>query len=175
MWIAITAGAVVAVVVIAVVSALTGGQVTSTTTPNSKLVGEHVGYFDLSGLNGGHVAAPWKEHHASVLIFFASWCGPCQGEMPKVAAYVRMHNPSPVEVVGIDANDERTAAQKFVKKDGVTFPVGFDAEGDVTSGVFGFGQLPETVFVNAKGVVTQVYFGAIPRAQLAAGITALAA
>ena len=64
-----------------------------------------------------------------MLIFFASWCGPCQGEMPKVAAYIRAHNPGPIDVVGIDANDERPAAQKFVKKDGVTFPVAFDANG----------------------------------------------
>jgi thiol-disulfide isomerase/thioredoxin len=108
-----------------------------------------------------------------VLIFFASWCGPCQGEMPKVAAYIRAHNPGPIDVVGIDANDERTAALKFVKKDGVTFPVAFDANGTVTSGDFGFQGLPESVFINAKGVVKGVYPGAIPEHVLASGIKML--
>jgi hypothetical protein len=93
--------------------------------------------------------------------------------MPKVAAYIRAHNPSPIDVVGIDANDERSAGQAFVKKDGVTFPVAFDADGTVTGGDFGFQELPESVFINAKGVVKKVYFGAVPERVLASGIKML--
>jgi thiol-disulfide isomerase/thioredoxin len=175
--IAVIAAILLIVVLIAVVSALTGGKVTSggrgVVLPTSKLVGHHVQSFKLAGLSGGEIHAPWTQGHASVLIFFASWCTPCQGEMPKVAAYIRAHSPSPVDVVGVDANDERSAAQAFVKKDGVTFPVAFDANGTVTSGVFGFQELPESVFVNAKGVVVKVYFGAIPERVLASGIKML--
>ncbi len=166
--------AVVAIAAVAVVSDLTGGKVTNgTAVPTSALVGKHVPSFTLPGLNGGVERSPWASGEASVLIFFASWCSPCQGEMPKVAAYLRAHDPSPVEVLGMDANDERGAAREFVKKDGVTFPVAFDADGDVTTGVFGFAELPESVFINAKGVVTRVYIGAIPEAQLASGIKSL--
>jgi thiol-disulfide isomerase/thioredoxin len=173
----IAAIVLVVVLIIAVVSALTGGKVTSgvqgDVLPTTKLVGQHVKISKLAGLSGGEIHAPWTQGHASVLIFFASWCTPCQGEMPKVAAYIRTHSPSPVDVVGVDANDERSAAQAFVKKDGVTFPVAFDANGTVTSGVFGFEELPESVFINAKGVVKKVYFGAIPERVLASGIKML--
>ncbi|HWD96136.1 MAG TPA: TlpA disulfide reductase family protein [Acidimicrobiales bacterium] len=173
----IIAAVVLAVALIAVVSVLTGAKVTPSghgkALPTTKLVGEHVGNFSLGGLNGGEIHAPWTQGHASVLIFFASWCGPCQGEMPKVAAYIRAHNPSPIDVVGIDANDERSAGQAFVKKDGVTFPVAFDADGTVTGGDFGFQELPESVFINAKGVVKKVYFGAVPERVLASGIKML--
>jgi peroxiredoxin len=93
--------------------------------------------------------------------------------MPKVAAYIRSRSPSPIDVIGIDANDERSAAQAFVKKDGVTFPVAFDADGTVTSGDFDFQALPETVFINAKGVVKRVHLGAIPKGALASGIKML--
>lgn len=169
---------VVALAAVAVVSALTGQKVTSkgaggVVLPTSDLVGKHVKSFSLAGLSGGEVHAPWTEGHSSVLIFFASWCTPCRGEIPKVAQYIRSHDPSPVEVLGIDANDERSAAQAFVSKDGVTFPVAFDANGTVTSGVFGFDELPESVFINQKGVVKKVYFGAIPERVLAHGIAAL--
>jgi peroxiredoxin len=176
--IVVLAAVVLTVVLIAVVSAATGGKVTSrdgkgSVLATTKLVGHHVQSFKLAGLSGGKIHAPWTQGHASVLIFFASWCTPCQGEMPKVAAYIRTHSPSPVDVVGVDANDERSAAQAFVKKDGVTFPVAFDANGAVTSSVFGFQELPESVFINAKGVVKKVYFGAIPERVLASGIKTL--
>ena len=58
----------------------------------------------------------------------------------------------------------------MVKKDDVTFPVAFDPNGAVTTGIFGFGEVPESVFVNAKGVVTEVYFGASHEQELAQGI-----
>lgn len=93
--------------------------------------------------------------------------------MPKVARYIRNHNASPIVVIGIDANDDRSAAKKMVSKDNVTFPIAFDAHGQVTSSVFGFQTLPESVFVNAKGVVTNVYYGAIPKDQLAIGLADL--
>jgi peroxiredoxin len=176
--IVVSAAIVLAVILIAVVSDLTGGSVTSsdngtTVLPTSKLVGHKIQTFSLPGLSGGEIRAPWTQGRASVLIFFASWCLPCQGEMPKVAAYIRAHSPSPVEVIGIDANDERSAAQAFVKKDGVTFPVAFDANGTVTSGDFDFQALPESVFINAKGVVKKVHLGAIPKDALANGIKML--
>ncbi len=169
---------VLAIVLIAVVSDLTGSKVTSnghgnTVLPTTRLVGHHVQTFSLAGLGGGKVHAPWTEGSASVLIFFASWCTPCKAEMPKVAAYIRTHNPSPIDVVGIDANDERSAAQAFVKKDGVTFPVAFDANGTVTSTIFDFQELPESVFINAKGIVEKVHFGAISEKALASGIKML--
>jgi thiol-disulfide isomerase/thioredoxin len=173
MFVSLGLGTVVAIALIAVVSVLTGGKATPNNGTTSALVGTHVKSFSLGGLNGGTQSAPWTSGRASVLIFFASWCGPCKSEMPKVVAYLRTHDPSPVEVLGIDANDERGAARAFVNKDRVTFPVAFDANGIVTSGVFSFLTVPESVFINAKGVVTRVYFGAIPVKELSQGIKSL--
>ena len=174
---AIITGSTFAVVAIVVVSILTGGTVTNNNgEPTSALVGKSVATFSLSGLRSGTVEAPWKSHHPGVLIFFASTCPPCRGEMPKVATYLRHHNEGAVRVVGIDANDDtRAAAETFVKKSGVTFPVAFDPNDVVTTGIFKFATIPETAFVNAKGIVTQIYFGAIPKSILAQGIAALRA
>ena len=38
---------------------------------------------------------------------------------------------------------------------------------------FGFAGLPETVFVNAKGIVTEIHPGVTSPAQLAAGVAKL--
>jgi thiol-disulfide isomerase/thioredoxin len=167
-------GTAVAVIAIVVVSILTGGHVTTNNgEPTSNLVGKSVASFSLSGLSSGTVEAPWKSHHAAVLIFFASTCPPCRGEMPKVATYLRHHNEGSIRVVGIDANDERGSAKSFVKKAGVKFPIAFDPNDTVTTGIFQFATVPETAFVTAKGVVNQIYFGAIPKNVLVQGIAAL--
>ena len=167
-------GTTIAIIAIVVVSIFTGGHVTTNNNePTSALVGKSVATFSLSGLKSGTVEAPWKSHHAAVVIFFASWCGPCKSEMPKVASYLRHHNEGSIRVIGIDAYDERDAAVSFVKTSGVTFPVAFDPNGTVTTRIFNFLTVPETVFVSAKGIVTQVYFGAIPKSVLVKGIAVL--
>lgn len=167
-------GVLFAIGAVAIVSVLTGGKVGGKTpTPVSELVGHQMKDFALEGLNGGTIKAPWESGRASVLVFFASYCVPCQGEMPKIATYIRLHSPNPVTVLAIDANDARSSAQAMIQRDGVTFLVAFDPNGVVTAGVFGFGAIPESVFLDSKGVVEKVYYGAIPKQQLASGIKML--
>lgn len=178
-------GTSIALVMILVVSYFTNvsasstttikGAKTTTTLATTALVGTTLKGFSSPGLFRGTVHAPWESGHPTVAIFFASWCGPCQGEMPKVAAYVRSHHLGNVRVIGVDANDLQSSARAFVTKDKVGFPVAFDANGTVTNGLFQFLTLPETVFLTASGKVTDVYFGAIPTTQLARGIAALSA
>jgi cytochrome c biogenesis protein CcmG, thiol:disulfide interchange protein DsbE len=163
-----------AVIVIVVVSILTGGKVTNNSgEPTSNLVGKHVDGFSLSGLESGTVEAPWKSHHAAVLIFFASYCGPCKSEMPEIAKYLRHHNEGSIRVIGVDAVDSKGPAQKFVRSSGVAFPIAFDPNGTVTTGIFKFAAVPETAFVTAKGIVHQIYFGAIPKNVLIQGLASL--
>jgi thiol-disulfide isomerase/thioredoxin len=174
MFVSLGLGAAIAIALIVVVSVLTGGKVTnSSNAPKAALDGTRIAPFSASGLEGGSQRAPWSSGHPSVLVFFASWCAPCQGEMPKLAKYVNTHKQGSVEVLGIDAGDERGAALAFTKKDHVTFPVAFDPNDAITAGLFKFVALPETVFVNAKGVVKSVHVGAIPVAQFASGIKSL--
>src|ERR1039458_4756342 len=164
-------GVAAAIVLITVVSVLTGGP--GENLPTNVLVGKNVKGFTLAGLNGGKISGPWESGHAGVLIFFASYCGPGKSEMRQIATYIRTHSPSPVEVIAVDADDKVSPAKSMIKKDDVTFPVASDPNGNVTTGIFGFGAVPESVFVNAQGVVTQVYSGALPQEQLASGIVKL--
>jgi thiol-disulfide isomerase/thioredoxin len=167
---------VLVIALVGIVSALTGGNVTlgqKNLLTSSALVGHHIHTFSLDGLNGGVVASPWSEGHSSVLVFFASYCEPCQGEMPKISKYIRTHSLSPVDVVAVDAADKRPAAQAMVKKDNVTFPVAFDPNSTVTTGLFGFGYVPESVFLSPSGVVKGVYYGAIPKKTLIEGLKLL--
>jgi len=139
----------------------------------SKLVGTSVKTFSLSGLKSGTVEAPWKSHHAAVLIFFASFCGPCKSEMPKVAKYLRHHNEGSIRVIGIDALDSRGPAEAFVKKSGVTFPIAFDPNGTVTNGHLPIRLRSRDRVRERQGILKQVYYGAIPKDVLVRGIAAL--
>jgi cytochrome c biogenesis protein CcmG, thiol:disulfide interchange protein DsbE len=174
MFVSLGIGTLVAILLIGLVTYFTGGHVSQKTgLPTTALVGKRVASFTLPQVNGSTVSAPYASGHPTVLIFFASYCTPCQHEMPEVASYLRTHSTGRVHVLGIDASDVMGSVQNFLKQDKVPFPVAFDASDKVTTGIFQFGQIPETVFLNGKGVVQSVYFGAVPKSTLIAGIAKL--
>ena len=108
--------------------------------------------------NGGGGGRP------AILLFFASWCPPCEREIPALAATYRQqqkeHSPlAKVAVIGVDANDPAPNALAFVRSSGVTFPVGADTNFRVTQTLFDFSHLPESVFVEGNGTIAGIHLG----------------
>ena len=174
MFVSLGLGAVMAMALIVTLSLLTGGKVTSGETPPvSALVGTRLPAVSGVGLNGGMVHAPWTTGHPTVVVFYASFCEPCKRELPKVTRYLDHHDLGRVRIIGVDATDTRDAGTAFSRASGVTFPVMFDPSADITSGIFHFVGLPETVYVSGTGEVRQVTTGATTVAGLKAGIALL--
>ncbi len=103
-----------------------------------------------------------------IVNFFASWCIPCQRETPLIAGFYRASHGHPA-VIGVDVNDAATAAQAFVRKKGVRYPVVVDPEPMKTALAYGLPGLPATFFLNFRHQIVKRVFGALTRAELAAG------
>lgn len=167
---------VVGVIVVALaVGAVIGLLITPNSDPSGPpTAGNQVPSFTMRRLSG-HSSLRVPEDgggngRPAILLFFASWCVPCQHELPEVARTYHLqqehHSPlTKVALIGIDANDPRTSALVFVQRSGVTFPVGIDPNYAIVSGKFAFPGLPETVVVSGAGKIEKIYRGAIsPRA-----------
>ena len=87
---------------------------------------------------------------ALVLNFWASWCEPCKDEAPLLEETWLRHRDEGLVVIGIDAQDFRTDAQRFVERYGLTYPMAFDGHGS-SLGRFGNTGFPETWFVGRDG------------------------
>lgn len=172
MFVSLGVGTVLAVALIVVVSVLTGGSVKSGTPPPA-LVGTSLPALSESSLAGPRIDAPWNHHRAAVVVFFASWCGPCRTELPVLSRYLATHSLGQVSVLGVDTQDTRSSGRSVVARDHLRFPVFFDPSSTVAAGKFLLAGLPDTVFVTAAGVVRSVHIGAISAAQFAAGVAAL--
>jgi thiol-disulfide isomerase/thioredoxin len=172
MLISLGIGLVLALILIGTVTSLTSSATTTTLLP-APIVGKQVAGFRAPSLTGGTVTSPWTSGHPSVVIFFASFCTPCREELPRLAELAGNGVMGNVHVIGIAANDIASSAASFVKSAHVHFPVALDASGAITTGQFGFETIPETVFINAKGIVTNVVFGSISSHAFLSGVTTL--
>ena len=165
-------GVVIAVGLITLVSFLTGGKVTAGQSQPA-LVGRTLPTITESSLAGPTLTSPWTSHHPTVVVFFASWCPYCRTELPQLAHYLATHSLGKVSIVGVDAQDSRSAGRSTLAKYHLAFPAFFDPSSSVTAGKFLVSGLPDTVFVNARGVVTAMTVGVISPKAFASGVATL--
>ena len=107
--------------------------------------------FDLELLDeSGQLRLSSLRGHVVVLNFWASWCTPCKEEAPVLQAGWEKWRDRGVRFVGIDAQDLRTDARRFLDRYDVTYPSVYDGKG-WTRGRFGITGFPETFFVDRQG------------------------
>jgi thiol-disulfide isomerase/thioredoxin len=113
--------------------------------------------FRAPALNGaGEVALADYAGTPVVLNFWASWCEPCQREMPALVELAKERKE--VQVVGLATTDEPAKSRAFAREVGADFPLGVDRRGD-TIAKFGSTGLPTTVFIDGEGRVAGTAFG----------------
>lgn len=104
----------------------------------------------------GFVARSAAAGRASVINLFASWCAPCEREMPLLNDVARRE--AEVDFLGVAHLDARRDAERFVAEQQVAFTTILDLDGDVAAAVGGRG-LPVTVAFDREGAMVGRVFG----------------
>jgi len=103
-----------------------------------------------------------------IVNFFASWCVPCRKETPLLARFFRARHAN-LAVIGIDVNDQTSAALAFVRRTGVTYPVATEPASGSTVVAYNLPGLPATFFLDARHLIVKRVYGALSQAELASG------
>ena len=110
-----------------------------------------------------------------VLNFWASWCGPCQMEMPDFdEAYKTYGEEINFLMVNMTDGSRETLeiASEFVSEKGYSFPVYYDTAQEAAY-AYGVYSLPTTYFLDADGYLVTWAKGAINADSLQKGIELL--
>lgn len=100
-----------------------------------------------------------------IVNFWASWCGPCRGEVPDLEGLAQRQDERLV-VLGVNQQESREAAAKFAEEFDVSYPILLDHSGEVSQ-AYRLGGLPVTFLVSPEGVVLKIYRGRITEEQIA--------
>ena len=110
-----------------------------------------------------------------VLNFWASWCGPCQYEMPDFdEKYKELGSEVNFVMVNMTDGQRETVeiASGFIEQKGYSFPVFYDTSSEAAL-TYGAYSLPTSFFIDAEGYVVAQAVGAINAATLQQGIDAI--
>jgi DsbE subfamily thiol:disulfide oxidoreductase len=116
--------------------------------------------FNLTLLEGGNFKLSNHKGKPVVVNFFASWCAPCSTESPVLNKVYRNYQSQGVVFVGVAVNDTESEALKFIEDNGLTFPAGLDATGEIKD-AFGVYGMPTTYFIDADSLISYLHPGIV--------------
>ena len=88
-----------------------------------------------------------------ILNFWATWCGPCQTEIPHFQAIHDQRGNKDTVILAIDFKESLSTVKKFANNKELTFTILLDTEAKVSQQYCIPNVLPYTLFINAEGVI----------------------
>jgi cytochrome c biogenesis protein CcmG/thiol:disulfide interchange protein DsbE len=148
----------------------TGENKSPTSNDSSVRVGKVLTPFTLVGLDGSSVTLgqPGK---ITVINFWATWCPPCQEEMPEMEAFAT-HNREKVDFYAVNLKESQDKIRDFMNKNKYTMPVLLDKEGEIGA-KFQISAIPTTVIINKHGMIKYRKSGGMTRSELEGIINSL--
>lgn len=111
--------------------------------------------FELQTLDGKRIHLTDLKGKKVLLNFWASWCGPCEKEMPHMQKVYEKMKGENVEIVAVNVTSSEInekVVHDFVKKHGLTFPIPMDVKGEV-SFLYEAVSIPTSYFLDTDGVI----------------------
>jgi thiol-disulfide isomerase/thioredoxin len=115
--------------------------------------------FKLDGLDGKTYILSNFRGSPVLLNFWATWCGPCQGEMPYLNDIATEWADKGLVVLAVNVGEGKPGVQDFVDYYGYSMTVLLDTASAVSS-KYDITGIPTTYFVDEDGIIQKRVIGA---------------
>ncbi len=150
------------------ISQIPATQVTASTAP-APLPGYSAPDFTLTTILDETIQLSETVGQPVVVNFWATWCGPCEAEMPDINAAYLAHKDEGLVVLAVDMAEHPETVRSFVKYYDLAFHILIDADQDVGHH-YGARALPTTYFVDRSGNIVHMYFGQMRESDIEVGL-----
>ena len=143
---------VLAFLLLSVIPGLAAGPVTRS------LLNKRAPEFTRTAFDGTKIDLRSLRGKVVLLNFWATWCAPCQAEMPVFAQWQQRYGSNGLQVIGISMDDNAAPARRLALRLKLNYPVAMgDARlGELYGGVLG---LPMTYLIDKHGFARAQFQG----------------
>jgi peroxiredoxin len=115
--------------------------------------------FSLPLLAGGQMKlSDSKGKQVVVLDFWATWCPPCQAELPVINKLLAGYKDKGVLFVAVNQGEEAAKVRTFLQSIHIEPTVALDAQSSAGQ-LYRVSGIPQTVIIDKQGIVRAVYTG----------------
>jgi peroxiredoxin len=129
--------------------------------PEAVAVGARAPEFEAKSLADSGLVRRLSDYQGSVLLLnvWATWCVPCQREMPSIEKLYREYAPRGFEVVAVSVDDAGAARsiRQFVEELGLSFEILHDPTGRILRTYQMIG-IPESFLIDRRGIIRKKAF-----------------
>src|SRR5580692_9948903 len=117
--------------------------------------------FTLTNLSGQPGGLGEYKGQVVMVNFWATWCGPCQQEMPLLDQMYKKYKPAGFTLIGVNVDKESPAVKELLARKPVSFPVLLEPANQVSK-AYHVDEMPSTVIVDRKGQIRYIHRGYKP-------------
>ncbi|HEU4618512.1 MAG TPA: TlpA disulfide reductase family protein [Gammaproteobacteria bacterium] len=128
------------------------------TTASAVEVSDTAPNFTLPDRGGKEVSLADLKGQVVMINFWATWCGPCRTEMPKLEALYERYGDLGFTLLGVNVENDKKGAEKWLEETPVSFDILFDTRNEVSK-LYDVVAMPTTVIMDKTGKVRFVHHG----------------
>jgi thiol-disulfide isomerase/thioredoxin len=120
--------------------------------------------MELNGRTAEGEDFDWAAYRGKVVLvdFWASWCGPCRGEIPNMKANLEAYGEKGFAIVGINLDNSHDKYRQYVEQEGLTWTnLMSDKEEEMgwnnpIATHYGISGIPTAILVDQEGKVVSL-------------------
>ena len=114
--------------------------------------------FTLRGADGRNVRLDELRGQVVLVNFWATWCGPCRAELPRLDALYQKYHTSGFLLLGVNVDDDPRTALATAARLHVSFPVLLDTDKKVSK-LYDLNTMPSTIVIDRDGKMRFLHRG----------------
>ncbi|MCG9132709.1 redoxin domain-containing protein [Candidatus Poribacteria bacterium] len=124
----------------------------------SEWIGKPAPNFQVTDLNGETLSLEKYRGQVVLLDFWATWCGPCITEMPKIKKTYAQYKDQQFQIIGISLDTSKEPLETYIEKEGLEWVHYWDESGEIRT-LYGVWGIPSAFLIDGEGIIRKASLG----------------